>query len=382
MPQQHHRILPLLGALSIATFAACSHQPHEPLSVDQSHEALAVDQAQATSKPAPSRFLKPTSGIRGIFEDSKGNFYFTSTEWTAKYNPSTRNGEHDGYTYLPQRGAGVLVSAFQEDAQGTLWSQGPDGIFSYDGEQFTPIARDYDHKDQWAIADGDLWFGADGNVGLSEQESQWGVYRMHDGKVTFLAYPEPPPGERAKFYALTSKPMMKADGTLWFGTFTAAFGFDGKTWDILSREKMGRADDPRHIGYRGYHLDNSGNLWLADNGAGLYVYDGKEVIHFTDIHNLEDKDTDGNSLHRAFSVAQDNDGNYWFGAVYSGIWRYEPSKDDPLRKGTFTNFDDAEGWPCENAWTIYKTRSGELLFGGEDPGGVYRFDGAGFERVF
>jgi hypothetical protein len=271
MPQRHHCLL-LLGIFSLGVFASCSHQSPGALAVDQAHESVTADQAQASDKPASSQFLKPSSGIRGIFEDSKGNFYFTSTEWTAKYDPSTRTTEHDGYTYLPERGAGVLVSAFQEDAQGTIWSQGPDGIFSYDGEHFTPIARDYSRKDQWVMASDDLWFGADGNVELNEQEKQWGVYRMHDGKVTFLTYPEPPPGERAKFYALTSKPMMTADGTLWFGTFTAAFGFDGESWNILGRKKMGRADDPRHIGYRGYHLDSSGNLWMADNGAGLYVY--------------------------------------------------------------------------------------------------------------
>ena len=172
------------------------------------------------------------------------------------------------------------------------------------------------------------------------------------------------------------------DGTLWFGTFEAAFGFDGESWDIVGRTKMGRADDPRHIGIRGYHLDSSGNLWMADNGAGVYIYDGEKVVHFTAMHGMRDEDTDGNSLHRAFSIAEDEDGNYWIGTAYSGIWRYEPSAVDPIGEGTFTNYSAEQGCPSQNIWTIYKTRSGELLFAGEDPGAVYQFNGTSFDRAF
>ncbi len=143
---------------------------------------------------------------------------------------------------------------------------------------------------------------------------------------------------------------------------------------------MGRVDDPRHVGFRGYHMDSRGNLWMADNGAGVYVYDGEEVVHFTALHKLEERDTDGPSLHRSFSIGEDDEGTIWIGSVYSGIWRYEPSESDPIRMGTFTHYGRDEGWPCQNAWTIYRTQSGEMLFAGENPGGVYKFNGESFER--
>lgn len=261
--------------------------------------------------------------------------------------------------------------------------QNGNGIYSYDGNQFTLIAnRDYGVRHQWDKADGDLWFGVDGGIEHSEEEGQWGVYRYHDGAFTFLAFPKPPTGERHHFYPLTSGAMHGKDGMLWFGTFEAAFGFNGESFDIVGRERMGRADEPRDIGIRGYHLDSKGNLWMADNGNGVYVYDGDTVVHFTAMHKLRDEDTDGSSLHRAFSIAEDNDGNFWFGTVYSGVWRYEPSDTDPIGKGTFTNYAAEQGLPCEVIWTIYKTRSGELLFAGDKPGGVYRFNGESFERVF
>lgn len=264
-----------------------------------------------------------------------------------------------------------------------MWAQGAEGIYPFEGEDYGEgVVRDYGQQEAWSVAPGDLWFGADGAIALKREESHWGVYRLRGDSCTFLAFPPPPAGERAKFYPLTSRVMHGKDGRLWFGTFNAAFGFDGTSWEILGRERLGLAEDPRHIGIRGYHMDQQGHLWMADNGAGYFVYDGAEVLHFTAHHALEEADTEGPSLHRAFSLSQDAAGDYWFGTVYSGIWRYRPSAEDPLRKGTFTHFDEDDGWPCQNVWTIFTTRSGELLFAGEEPGGVYRFDVERFVRAY
>lgn len=347
---------------------------------------VALTSCAEPSSPASTegaRFLKPTSGIRGIFEERDGKLWFTSPDWTCRFDPSAVDAENGGFTYFPPESAGVVIDRFKEDSEGRVWMQSTDGIHAYDGANFTPVSdRNFAAPDRWRKSDGDVWFGLDGSFAFSAEEGQWGVYRYHEGECTFLAFPEPPAGERHHFYPLTSEVMRGADGMLWFGTFNAAFGFDGESFDIVGRERMGRTDDPRDIGIRGYHLDSRGNLWMADNGAGVYVYDGDSVLHFTALHGLTDEDTEGNSLHRAFSIAEDNDGSIWIGSVYSGIWRYEPSISDPLGQGTFTNFDDEQGWPCENAWTIYKTRSGELLFAGEDPGGVYQFNGETFDRVY
>jgi ligand-binding sensor domain-containing protein len=327
--------------------------------------------------------LRETSGIRGIYEDHQGNFWLSSTEWVAKYEPSARTTTESGFTYYSQNLPGILLGAYKEDSSGRMWLQNEDGIHRHDGERFVRLEnRDYNSRDQWALADGDLWFGLDRGLGFTEEEAEWGVYRVHDGVCTFLAFPPPPAGERQKFYPLTSDVMHGKDGSVWFGTFTAAYGYDGESWDIIGRERLGRGDDSAYVGIRGYHLDSRGLLWMADNGAGVYVYDGTEIHHFTAIHNLREADVDGNSLHRSFSISEDADGNIWIGTAYSGLWRYQPSKDDPIGKGSFTNYDDAEGWPCENTWTIYQTRNGELLFAGEDPGGVYRFNGKSLERVF
>ena len=64
----------------------------------------------------------------------------------------------------------------------------------------------------------------------------------------------------------------------------------------------------------------------------------------------------------------------WFGTVYAGIWKFDGT--------SFENFTKEDGVTSQNIWTIYKTRKGELLFAGEKPGTVYKFNGELFDRVF
>ena len=69
---------------------------------------------------------------------------------------------------------------------------------------------------------------------------RWGVHRYRDGVATFLPFPEPEPGDTSGFHMSTSGAMPAPDGRLWFGTFEAAFGFDGSSWQILGRRATHR----------------------------------------------------------------------------------------------------------------------------------------------
>lgn len=177
-------------------------------------------------------------------------------------------------------------------------------------------------------------------------------------------------------YFPTSKAIMGKDSTLWFATMEKVFGFKENSFISIGREEMGRDNDPRQMGIRGIYLDRNGNLWIADNGAGVFVYDGKQIENFTKKHYLDEEDTDGSTLHRAFSVAEDSMGNMWFGTVYSGIWQYNPNTNE------FKNYTKEDGIDSENIWTIYRTKAGELLFAGESPAAVYIFNGETFDRKY
>ena len=46
-----------------------------------------------------------------------------------------------------------------------------------------------------------------------------------------------------------------------------------------------------------------------------------------------------------------------------------------------TNFTKKDGLDGDMTWIIYKSKSGELWFGG-GPNGVFRFNGMSFEREY
>lgn len=92
------------------------------------------------------------------------------------------------------------------------------------------------------------------------------------------------------------------------------------------------------------------------------------------MHHLKKEETKGNSLDRIFSIGEDNDGNIWFGTYQSGVWRFDGK--------TFTNYTEKDGLESNQMWTIYKSKEGELWFGGASPSGVYVFNGKSFERKY
>ena len=56
-----------------------------------------------------------------------------------------------------------------------------------------------------------------------------------------------------------------------------------------------------------------------------------------------------------------------------GVWRYDGH--------TMKNFTQKDGLDGDFTWIIYKSKAGELWFGG-GPNGVYRFNGKSFERRY
>ena len=319
-------------------------------------------------------WLKSSAGIRGIFEDSKGNLWFTSTEFVSMYDGSK-------HTYFTENDGLDGIGMVHEDQSGTVWVEDGFKAYSYDGLRFTSHTLKPDttgHK--WDASIHDLWFQK-GIPRFGDSDGPPGVYRNHDGEIEFLPFPVPKTNSDDNLYYPTTKAIHGKDGTIWFGTMEKVIGFKNGSFTVIGREEMGRKDDPGNVGIRGLYADSKGRLWMADNGSGVFVYEKDTVINFTKLHKMDKGDREGNTLHRAFSIAEDNDGNMWFGTVYNGIWRYDPDLDG-IGGNSFTNYAEKQGVISDNIWTIYKTPKGELLFAGENPGAVYKFNGQGFDRVY
>ena len=315
--------------------------------------------------------LKYTTGIREIFEDSKGNIWIGSgKEGVCLYDGST-------FTYFSQEDglSHNQVRAVYEDENGLIWFECGHGLSNYDGEKITTVtSRYYESKNNWQESENDLWFKGDETYGYNELEQEPGLYRYHNGELTFLTFPVPPHKDAHEMYSVTTKTIKGKDGTNWFGTYECAIGYDGNSFNIIGRKEMGLQDDPRHMNIRALHEDSKGNLWIGCNGNGVFIFNGEIVINFSKLHQLRKEDTDGNSIDRVFAIAEDIDGNIWIGAYKSGVWRFDGH--------SLKNFTKKDGMPLENIDVIYKTKNGELLFGGDNPSGVYGFNGSSFERIY
>lgn len=82
--------------------------------------------------------LKFTSGIRAIFQDSKGNYWFGSLhEGVAVYDGKS-------FTYF-DRNDGLSdnqIHSIQEDAEGIIWFDTQEGVSSYDGTKVVHRTND------------------------------------------------------------------------------------------------------------------------------------------------------------------------------------------------------------------------------------------------
>ena len=82
---------------------------------------------EATSK---TDTLKFTSGIRSIFQDSKGNYWFGShNEGVSLYDGSSFK-----YFTINDGLADNQVRSIQEDGKGNIWFGTANGVSSYDGK--------------------------------------------------------------------------------------------------------------------------------------------------------------------------------------------------------------------------------------------------------
>tara|TARA_R110002051_G_C8652283_1_gene487764 strand:+ start:28 stop:1107 length:1080 start_codon:yes stop_codon:yes gene_type:complete len=313
-----------------------------------------------------TQWLKETRGIRDILEDKNGNLWFSSPDYIAKFDGRTMY-------YFSQNDGLNIVGNLHEDINGTIWIENGFKIFRYNGKRF--IAEKFDNNLVSNENQNSIWL----QRGLSPTDTLYvepGLYNLNRKKTEFIPFPLTKDDNNKYLYYPTTKVYMGADSIIWAGTMEKIFGLKNNSFITIGREEMGRQNDERQIGIRGIFVDSEGKVWIADNGAGIFVYNGNETINFTKRHNLDEGDNDGNTLHRAFSIAEDSLGNMWFGTVYSGIWRYNSKTDE------FKNYTKDDGVNSDNIWTIYRTRNGALLFGGESPASVYKFNGIGFDRIY
>lgn len=108
--------------------------------------------------------LKFTSGIRAIFQDSKGNYWFGShNEGISFFNGTSFENftSIDGLSDNP-------IRSIQEDKNGKIWFGTAKGTSVYDNGKFVNYSTNYNNPGfEWNKSNGDLWFYAGEEDGIN-----------------------------------------------------------------------------------------------------------------------------------------------------------------------------------------------------------------------
>lgn len=359
------RIFLSLVVLTVALLSSCTKQKEAsaPSIPTQTFPGITADVYHTDST------LTFTSGIRAVLEDSNGNIWFGShTEGVAMFD-GQRFRYFDESSGLNNNG----IRNIYEDRQGTIWFETGEGISSYESGVITPhFSRNYDFKNGWSLNQTDLWFKADPQTGYNQQEGQPGVYQYNGENFFYRAFPVELVVGQENYYSVTTPTIRSADGTLWWGTYGAAIGYDGSGFTILNNEFFKLDNQTEYLHIRALFEDSKGNLWIGNNGMSSIKYKDGAFILLNQEYGIQNNH--GNILHKVFSIGEDVNGNIWFGTAGSGVWKFDGE--------LFTNYGEFHGLPSEQIWSIYKSKDGTLWFCSAEPSGVYVFDGKSFTKRF
>lgn len=322
----------------------------------------------ATSK---SDTLKFTSGIRAIFQDSKGNYWFGSqNEGVSLYD-----GRSFEYFTTNEGLAENQIRSIQEDEYGTIWIGTARGVSSYDGKTVQKHTVIGNSESEWTKTDIDLWFDAGTRQGVNRYDGQ---------KLTYLPFPNPKNVTSGSTYAVTSISKGKND-MLWFGTYAGVFGYNGSEITIINDETLRLTEDSEKMHVRSILEDSQGRLWIGNNGIGVMLKSENSIINFSKeqgklipmeefTSNIQNGETTKNTgLQAVFAIEEDAEGAIWFGDRDSGAWKFDGKR--------LTNVIVDTKLKSQMIWDIYLDKNKNLLFGMAN-GGVYAFNGTSFDKKF
>lgn len=325
--------------------------------------ALALCQDLLFWEDAPT--LRFESGIRSLFEDSRDRI------WVGSHNEGVALIEGSNITYFDEESglSDLQIRSIKEDAHGNIWFEGARGLSRHDGWRMTiPVERNYDSPHSWSVGDKDIWFKGDAPSGYTLDERFPGAYQFDGRDLCYRAFPVAPKAGESSYFSVTTPVVRGKRETLWFGTYGAVIGYGPDGFDVIDNSRIGLTETTGFLHIRSVFEDSHGVLWIGNNGIGLLKYDGLNVTHFS-----PQTEEIAEGLDRVFSIGEDRWGNLWFGTRDQGAYRYDGA--------SLTHFAEAQGLESRHIWTIHSSKSGELWLGGANPSGVFRFDGARFEKI-
>ncbi len=353
----------------LLAFYLISCQGEENSKVIQNSEAEQQSLHEKDASKITTKLLDIDKNIRSIFQDKKGNYWFgTNAKGVYRYDGNTvtqftiKDGLSDNQ-----------VQTIQEDYLGNIWfGTGGFGVCRYDGEKFISFTTTENLKistgaiNDWKTAPTDLWFYA-GN----------GAYRCNGKSLIYLPLTNTSKQSKISPFNLgiygVYSIIKDKKGNLWFGTQAQGVcRFDGTSFTWYTEKGLSGS------AVLGLFEDSKGNIWFGNNGAGLFKYDGKTMINLTEGKGLSNHEfkVSGKSfpgtMARIYAINEDNSGILWIGTVDAGVWKYDGNN--------LINYTTKDGLTSNAINCIYKDKKGQLLFG-TDSNGICVFNGELFTQM-
>jgi signal transduction histidine kinase/streptogramin lyase len=146
------------------------------------------------------------------------------------------------------------------------------------------------------------------------------------------------------------------DGVLWIGTGNGGLNTFNRKTETFTRYRS-NLNDPASLSsdnIRSIYQDPTGILWLGTYGGGLNKFDPRKGVctrHYREKHGLP------NDV--VYGILPDDQGYLWL-STNKGLSKFDP------RTETFKNYTPMDGLQSNefNGGACYKSKSGEMFFGG------------------
>lgn len=306
--------------------------------------------------------LRFTKGIRAIFQDSKGIYWFGShQEGVCRYDGKS-------FMYFTQENglSSNQVMTIREDEFGTIWFGTDKGVCFFNNNKMQKVwyneTLDLDIN-KWAITESDLWFSA----GNSTE-----IVRIDKG----TAYHLKNLNKRKGLLPITGFSKGKK-GNIWIACYSHLFNYNGKDLTLIDDSTLHLDGKSEYLHIRSIAEDSKGRVWIGNNGIGVLLKESDSIINFSKKYNLfkgsafEYPSPSGTLMH-VFAIKEDKQGNIWFGDRDTGAWRFDGRE--------VKNYTIDSSLKTQHIWDIYQDNKGNLLFAMGQKG-VYKFNGKTFDRV-
>ena len=267
-----------------------------------------------------------SNNIFSILEDKNGNIWIGTEAGLCLYNGKTFSTiQIPLRKNLPPNKNQIYsnshwVFSIMQAKNGKLWFATIDGVYIYDGKSFTPFIIDEgamgymstNNNTEHILEDkaGNIWFGGRGTHGVYRYDGK-SVINIQLKELSTFQSDSIRTGHNWAWPQLQDK-----NGNIWFSNWGGVYRYDpsaslrtgSKSFTSFTKKDGLSGDMVARI-----IEDKKGNLWFG--GAGLSRYDGKSFTRFTT--------KDGLPNLGVWSILEDTSGNLWVGMRENGLYFYD-----------------------------------------------------------